>query len=193
MRLLLARALTEALAPAPLAAAALLLVAVRSASSPAAGLGWGALAALLAVGIPYGVVLAGVRARRWSDHHLRVRRQRFAPLALGTATSAAGWVLLRVLGAPGELLALLAASGTGLAVCLAATLVWKMSVHAGVAAGSAVVVALTLGPSTLGWTVPLVAAAAWSRVALRDHTTAQVVVGALVGAAVAGGVFGALR
>ena len=48
-----------------------------------------------------------------------------------------------------------------------------------------------------GWplvaTAPLVAAVGWSRVALKDHTVAQVAVGALVGAAVAGGVFAALR
>jgi membrane-associated phospholipid phosphatase len=41
-------------------------------------------------------------------------------------------------------------------------------------------------------TAPLVVLVGWSRVRLADHTPAQVVVGAMVGATVAGGVFSAL-
>ena len=67
-----------------------------------------------------------------------------------------------------------------------------MSIHTAVAAGALVILVLVYG-WPLVVTAPLVAAVGWSRVALKDHTVAQVVVGALVGAAVAGGVFAALR
>ncbi len=56
----------------------------------------------------------------------------------------------------------------------------------------AVVLAPVFGPALLGL-APLVALSAWARVELEDHTLAQVVAGAAVGAAIAGVVFSALR
>jgi membrane-associated phospholipid phosphatase len=70
-----------------------------------------------------------------------------------------------------------------------------MSIHTAVAGGSAVILALVFGPTplALGTGLPLVGAIGWSRVRLGDHTVAQVLVGSVVGAAVAGLVFGLLR
>ncbi|MBN1171922.1 MAG: phosphatase PAP2 family protein, partial [Micromonosporaceae bacterium] len=71
---------------------------------------------------------------------------------------------------------------------------WKMSIHAAVASGAAMIAALVVGvPWVVLGLLPLVALVGWSRVRLYDHTMAQVVVGAIVGAGVAGGVFGLLR
>jgi membrane-associated phospholipid phosphatase len=70
------------------------------------------------------------------------------------------------------------------AVLAAITTVWKVSIHCAVACGSVTILALIYGP----WLIPgyaLVALTAWSRVALKDHTTAQVIVGCALGAAAA--------
>ena len=68
----------------------------------------------------------------------------------------------------------------------------EVSVHAAVAAGAAVILTLVLGPVlVISW--PLVGAVGWSRVRLRDHTLAQVVAGAVMGACIAATVFSALR
>ena len=75
---------------------------------------------------------------------------------------------------------------------MAITLVWKISVHAAVAAGAVVVLVLAVGPALLVL-APLVALSAWARVQLEDHTPAQVAGGAAVGATVAGVVFSVLR
>jgi membrane-associated phospholipid phosphatase len=61
-----------------------------------------------------------------------------------------------------------------------------------VAAASAVVLVLVFGPALLA-TALVVAAVGWSRVRLRDHTVAQVLAGAAIGAVIAGVVFGLLR
>jgi membrane-associated phospholipid phosphatase len=64
-------------------------------------------------------------------------------------------------------------------VVLLITLRWKISIHAGSAAGSATVLALLYG----AWALPLllgVAVIGWSRVVLGKHSWAQVVAGALV-------------
>ena len=87
-------------------------------------------------------------------------------------------------GWPGSLAArvtYLLASVAGLA---AITLVWKISIHCAVAAGSVTILALVYGPLVLGGSV-LVGLLAWSRVAVRDHTVLQVAGGSVLGAAAA--------
>ena len=173
---------TEAFAPAILVA--VLLVAV--------GGWWGLVAALFCSVIPFGYIVVGVLRGRLTDHHIDLREQRRIPLAFGVASVLTGLVLLVAVSAPRDLVALVAAGAVGLGVCATVNHWWKMSIHTAVAAGALVILVLVYG-WPLAATAPLVAAVGWSRVALKDHTVAQVVVGALVGAAVAGGVFSALR
>jgi membrane-associated phospholipid phosphatase len=187
----LARAITELLAPANLAVAQLLLVGWHSTPGPA-GLGWGLLAATFCGLLPYGIVIAGVRRRRWTDRHLRVRQQRQVPLLAAIVLVVAGLVALVVLDAPRELVALVAAMLTGLAATLVVTLWWKLSLHTAAASGTVAILALTFGPALI-LILPTVAAVAWSRVRLGDHTPAQTLAGAALGALVATTVFILLR
>jgi membrane-associated phospholipid phosphatase len=187
----LARAVTELLAPANLAVAQLLLVGWHSAPGPA-GLGWGLLAATFCGLLPYGIVITGVRRRRWTDRHLRARQQRPTPFLAGIASVLAGLALLLALDGPRPLMALVAAMLTGLAITLVVTLWWKLSVHTAAASGTVAILALTFGPA-LTLTVPTVALVAWSRVRLGDHTPAQTLAGAALGGLVAPTVFSLLR
>ena len=50
-------------------------------------------------------------------------------------------------------------------------MVWKISIHCAVAAGSVTILALLYGPPVLGGYL-LVGLLGWSRVAVRDHTAA---------------------
>jgi hypothetical protein len=188
----LARLVTEVLAPAPVVAALLLAVAWRSAPTPAEALKWALLAAAFCSALPMLYILRGVRRGRLTDHHVRVRRRRRGPLLVAGGSVLVGLALLAASGAPRAVVALVGAGGAGLAVALAITLVWRISVHAAVAAGAVVVLTLVFGRALLGL-APLVALSAWARVELEDHTLAQVVAGAAVGAAIAGVVFSALR
>lgn len=188
----LARGLTEALAPAVLAALLPVVIGVHAGRTALSGLLWGLLAGTFCSIIPYAMVLRGVRRGTLSDHHIGVREQRTRPLVLGLFSVLAGLAVLITFGAPRELVALIVASFAGGVVATAINRFWKSSVHAGVAAGSSVVLVLVFGPALLATSL-LVAAVGWSRVRLRDHTVAQVVAGAAIGAAVAGVVFGLLR
>jgi membrane-associated phospholipid phosphatase len=187
----LARAVTELLAPANLAVTQLLLVSWHSTPGPA-GLGWGLLAATFCGLLPYGIVIAGVRRRRWTDRHLRARQQRPTPLLAAIVSVVAGLVALVALDAPRQLVALVVAMLTGLATTLLVTLWWKLSVHTAAAAGTVAILALTFGPA-LTLALPTVALVAWSRVRLGDHTPAQTLAGAALGGLVATTVFIALR
>jgi membrane-associated phospholipid phosphatase len=98
-----------------------------------------------------------------------------------------------VLGqAPRDLVALVAAMAVGLAASLLVTLAWKISIHVAVVAGAVTILTLVFGAAAL-MLAPLVVLVGWARVALHDHTPAQTVAGAALGALVAAGVFSLLR
>ncbi len=105
-----------------------------------------------------------------------------------------GTLALALLGAPRDLLALIACMVAALVVATPITLLarWKISIHALVAAGVAVTFSVVFGALLLpAWL--LAAAVCWSRVRLGDHTTAQVIAGAVVGACATGLMFPVLR
>lgn len=178
-----ARLVTEVMAPIVLIVFVTVVVAIH-----AAGMWRGLLLAAVAVffagGLPYGYVLAGVRRGRVGDHHVSRLEERPAIFAMSLASVGFGLVVLHWLGAPRALFALVAAMVCGLAVALLVSMFWKMSIHAACAAGT-VAVLMTLVNPWLVVLTPAVALTAWARVTLKDHTVAQVCVGAVVGAVIA--------
>ncbi|MGH3182632.1 MAG: hypothetical protein ACRDOE_12105, partial [Streptosporangiaceae bacterium] len=128
---------------------------------------------------------------RWDDRNVGARRPRLVVLAFITMSVATGLILLAVLGAPALLTGYLAFMLVSVAVLAAITIVWKISIHCAVASGSVAILALTYGPPVLGGYL-LVGLLGWSRVALRDHTTLQVVGGTALGAVASVLVYAAL-
>jgi membrane-associated phospholipid phosphatase len=175
-----------------MAAALLAVVAWHSAPTTPEAIVWGSIAIVFASLIPIAYVLRGVRRRRFTDHHVRERQQRPVPLLVGIVSVVVGVAVLNLFGAPRMLIALIEAMLVGLVVSLAVTLFWKISIHVAVVSGSVVVLALVFGPVAL-IAIPIVAAVAWARVQVGDHTSLQVVVGAAVGALVAGATFPLFR
>ena len=148
--------------------------------------------ALFVAGIPMGYIAKGVKAGKWSDHHVADRTKRAVPLLIALASVGGCAAVLAAVHAPQELVALVLAMLAGLAAVLAVTHWWKVSIHAAVAGGLLGIFVILFGPwALLG--LPLLAAVAWSRTVLDAHTWPQVTVGALLGAAVAAAVFPPLR
>ena len=149
-----------------------------------AGLGWGLLAAFFAGVVPTVFINRGIRSGRWDDRNVGAKRPRLIVLTFITASLAAGLTLLVALGAPPELSGYFGCMLVSVAVLAAITTVWKISIHCAVACGSVTILGLMYGPRVIpGYA--LVALTAWSRVALKDHTTAQVIAGCVLGAAAA--------
>src|SRR5690606_6149009 len=130
--------------------------------------------------------------------------QRVRPLVLALASVVAGLGALLVLGAIPAVVVLVVGMLVALAVIAPITAFWKISLHAAVAAGTAVVLTVTfdgVAAAPAWWltvTVVVVAAGlagslsvavAAARVALGAHTVAQVVAGGLVGSLVPLGVY----
>ena len=149
-----------------------------------AGLGWGLLAAFFAGVVPTLFITRGIRHGQWDDRNVGAKRPRLIVLTFITASLAAGLALLVVLGAPPELSGYFGCMLVSVAVLAAITTVWKISIHCAVACGSVTILGLMYGPLVIpGYA--LVALTAWSRVALKDHSTAQVIAGCVLGAAAA--------
>ena len=149
-----------------------------------AGLAWGAVAALFAGVVPMAFINRGVRRGQWNDRNVGAKGPRLIVLAFIIASVAVGLALLVGLGAPTELSAYFGCLLGSVALLAAITTVWKISIHCAVASGSVTILVLLFGP----WLVPayaLVALTGWSRVVVKDHSTAQVITGSLLGAAAA--------
>jgi hypothetical protein len=187
-----ARLVTEILAPAPTVAILVLLIAWHSAPTVAEAVSRGALAVLFVSAMPFLYIVRGVRRGGLTDHHVGVRQQRTVPLLVGGASMLVGLIVLAILGAPRDLVALVAAVTVGLASSLLVTLVWKISIHAAVVSGAVTILVLVFGPPALV-SAPLVPVVCWARVAVRDHTLAQTLARAVLGATVAAVVVSALR
>lgn len=145
-------------------------------------LGWGLLVAATSSLLPMCVIIWGARTGRWDGHHVRDRAGRLVPFVALLTTCGAGLAALYLLDAPTSVISLNTAMLGVLIITAGITLAgrWKISMHAATAAGAVTILAMTISPVLLAGHMAT-AAVCWSRVALRDHTPAQVTTGAAVG------------
>ncbi len=117
-----------------------------------------------------------------SDWDTTKRQQRFKLYGFTLAVHAVGVIFAAVLGK--IILAKILLAFWALAfVYTLVTLVWKISLHTGVFAAAATFAAVLFGPNWI-WLSALLPVIAWSRLRLKKHTLAQVVVGAILGPAI---------
>ncbi|MBB5959380.1 membrane-associated phospholipid phosphatase [Saccharothrix tamanrassetensis] len=191
---LLARMVTEILAPWVLVLSLPMLVAWHATGNPLQTLVWGLVVGVTGSVIPMAVVVHGARRGQWDGHHVTNREGRLVPLFTCAASLGTGIAVLLLGNAPHRMLALSLSMFLSLVVSIAITFAapvpgggrgWKISVHTAVAAGALAVLVVTFGLWTLVFS-PAVALVGWSRVALGDHTVAQVVGGVALGLVVGG-------
>ncbi len=124
-------------------------------------------------------VLIGVRQGKISDLEITNRSERAGPFLFGIMSTIIGLFILLFTNAPKNLETLLFITGLSGIIMTLTTLWWKISVHASTLAGAATVLTVLYGIVMLP-TYLLVVLVGWSRVVLRRHTVAQVVVGSLL-------------
>ena len=156
------------------------------------GVVWSLIGVLFAAVIPILFIDRGIKQGRWGDRNVGARKARLLVMAVILLSVLTCFALMTSLDAPRVLSALVASMLVTLASLALVTLAWKISVHQAVSAGAVIMLVQTYGPwALLGYI--LVVIVGWSRVELRDHTPAQVIVGTLVGSVVAAATFAALR
>ena len=175
--------------PFLLAAALLLIVSWHATHRVGAALGWAALAATFVTLGPLVLLLVAVSAGRVGNLDLDRRHERPWPMVIALGITVIGLTVLWMLGAPHLLLILLISTLIGGTIALLITLRWKISIHAGGAAGAATVMALLYGAVALPLLIG-VGLIGWSRVVLGKHTWPQVVAGAAISIVITVLVFG---
>ncbi|MEU3553329.1 hypothetical protein [Streptomyces fragilis] len=179
-----AKALTDLFAPAHLVIGLLLVIGWHS-TGGFTGVGWGLLGAFFCGIVPLAIIYLGVRRGKLTDKHIRVRRQRIAPLLATLASVVTGIALLHVLEAPQEVFALVIAMLVGLASALIVTVWWQISVHNAVAGGTVMILLLVFGQALLLPAILFVVVMGWSRRVLKAHTVAQLICGTALGSTAA--------
>ncbi len=184
----LARIVAELCAPAVLVAVVTAGFALATSTTLASAAAWALASAGLCAGVPFAVMAHGARTGRWDTHHIRDRADRIRPLAISIGSVVLGLVLLVAGRAPQPLVALVTALLGCLIVATVITRWWKISLHAGIAAG---VLAPLVASFGTGWWcgAAAVVMVGWSRVTTGDHTMSQVAAGALLGFALTGGLY----
>ena len=139
-----------------------------------------ALSTLLFLSLaPAMYVLIGVRQGRISDIEVSNRSERAGPFLFGMMSTIVGLFILLITHGPKNLETLLFLTGVCGIVMMLTTLWWKISIHTSSLACAATVLTSLYGIVMLPAYL-LVVLVGWSRVVLRRHTVAQVVIGALV-------------
>jgi len=131
---------------------------------------------------PLVYILLGVRLGKLSDIGLTQRAERTGPFLFSIASISLGLAILIYIHGPKNLETVLICTGVSAVILMVTTLRWKISVHASSLAGAATMLTALYGIIVLP-TFLLLVIVSWSRVVLRRHTVAQVVVGSLVGIA----------
>jgi len=124
-------------------------------------------------------VLIGVHQGKISDLEITNRSERAGPFLFGIMSTIIGLFILLFTNGPKNLETLLFIMGVSGIIMTLTTLWWKVSVHASTLASAATILTTLYGIVMLP-TYLLIVLVGWSRVVLRRHTVAQVVVGSLL-------------
>jgi hypothetical protein len=180
-----------ALTPANVVLALMAYVSLKYSSSVLAAVMWWTIAVALVVGVPYLILFRALRTGKADDRQVVRRSQRPALFAAAAVAVGGALILLFIAGAPRQLVWLIAAMLCGLAAMGITTIWWKASMHMAVAAGAVAVVFIE--NHTAGLIVALLLPVlGWARWKDGRHSVAQLIGGALIGAVVAGVVYGIL-
>lgn len=180
-----ARVITEVANPVVPVLIICVLCGVHGAESLRAGIAWGLAAGLFCAVIPFVVIEIGVRRRGFSDRHVTRREERRGAYLLGLGSVLCGAAAMVVLDAPALLVRALVTMILGLVVCAAVTALGpKVSLHMFCSTALGVFAALLLSPWWLLVLPALLPPVAWSRLHLRQHSPLEIVLGAVLGAAV---------
>ncbi len=147
------------------------------------GILWALLAYLILTGIPLAYIWLGIRKGWVSDWELSRRSDRPRFIAVSVSSDLLALLVLGLAGAP-RLVWVLAL----IYACLGITMFtishfWKISLHMVGVSGFATLLTYAFGP-VAAWTFAFLPLVAWARWYRRKHTPAQLVAGAVAGAAI---------
>ena len=188
MRKQIANLVSNILNPFLVSLVIILLLSFESTRSPLDALKWSVILIAISLVPVYSVMVYFSRNDRPESHFIDVRKQRTRIYLLAGICALVGCIVLVYSGAPLILLATFVAGLSATAIFMGINLWWKISLHAAFIAASVTLLVILYG--SIGTVaVMLLPLVAWARVKLGRHSLAQVTIGALLAALIAGVVF----
>jgi membrane-associated phospholipid phosphatase len=189
MRERIARLISNIFNPFVVSAVIIVLLAFRDTSSVGEAFKWSAFSIAISVVPVLVAVIWLIRRNKIDGFFDNTRRQRYIVYIIASALGAIGCGLMWGLKAP-ELLAVTFTAGfSELVIFTVINHYWKISLHTAFAAGAVTIVSLVYGVTAL-WTLVFLPLVAWARIEMKQHSIRQVVIGALLAAAIVVGIFG---
>jgi len=151
------------------------------------GVGWALLALLILTGVPLAYILIGMKQGWVSDLELSHREERPRFILVSLSCDLTALLILWLGGAPHMVWALALVYA-----CLGITMFtisnfWKISLHMVSVSGFATLLVYVFGVGAW-WTFLSLPLVAWARTHRKKHTFAQLLAGAVLGAAITAGV-----
>lgn len=188
MRERLARLTSNLLNPFLVSCVVIVLLAFRDTADTAAALQWAAVSLALSVAPVFVVVVYLVRRRKLDGIFVSHRSQRHWLYLLASVLAAAGCGVLWSFQAPYLLKAAFTAGLAALVAFMVINLFWKISLHTAFLAAAVTVLVMVYG-AVAAWSCLLLPPVAWARIELKQHSSVQVIVGAVLAAGIVAGVF----
>lgn len=171
--------------PLYVAVPAILVASIKVSPDLASAFGWWGLYILFSTVFPVVDLTVRLRLGKISDYHVTKKEERTAPMIMAVGYLTVGAVLMYVLGAPREFVAVAVTGLLLIAVSLVITLWWKISLHSMGLFETYSLLVLVFGTWTFVlynfYLILILIAVCWSRLYLKKHTPAQVAAGALAG------------
>lgn len=166
----------------------ILLISFESTATTGEAVKWSLILTGISILPVFFVVVYLTRKDKLADIFITVRRQRNKIYALSGVCAGIGIGILLYFEAPTVLMATLVAALSVTVVFMGINLMWKISLHTALAAGSVTVLTILYG-STGAISAMLLPPIAWSRIELECHSIAQTVAGAFLAALIVAAVF----
>lgn len=174
-----ARSISTILSPAAVSIPVVVLVAFYHTNTLLSALSYAGLTLVFLSFGPLVYILLGVRLGKLSDLDVSRRTERTGPFLFGLLSVVLGLFVLAFLHAPKDLITVMIITAVSGIIMVVITWRWKISIHAATLAGSLTMLTALYGVVLLP-TFVLLVLVNWSRVLLRRHTVAQVIMGSLV-------------
>lgn len=180
--------LSTVLNPLYVAPFAILAGALKVSKSVGWAFVWWGICVTLSTILPLVDLLVRLKLGKVSDFHVSKKEERTVPMLFNIGYLTGGAVLLSLLDAPKEIVALEVGALLIIVVAFVVTFWWKISLHA----IGLVEIYVMLFLIFYSWTFVLynlyfpvmIVAVCWARIYLKKHTLGQVIVGSIAGAAI---------
>jgi len=166
----------------------IMLFSFKDAASTIDAIKWALISVVLSVMPVFVVVIYLVRCKKLNGIFINPREQRNGIYLLASALGAISCGVLWYFRAPRLLAVTFTAGLVAIVIFMAINYFWKISLHTAFMAAAVAVLIIVYGVAA-AWTFILLPPVAWSRMELKQHSTTQVMTGAVLAVAIVVGIF----